>query len=60
MERRIAGSWSPMRTKTSPFRTKFSDSQTDQIWMRTEGEKKVTLRRDRNNPQATTASTPEA
>ena len=49
-----------MRTKTNPFRTKFNDSQTDQIWMRTEGEKKLALRRERNNPHATTASTPEA
>jgi len=34
--------------------------QTDQICGRTDGEKKWALRRLRNNPQATTASTPEA
>src|SRR5215472_7087358 len=60
IEARMEGSWSPIRTKTKPFRTKFNDSHTDHAWMRTEGEKKSTLRRARNNPHVTTASTPEA
>src|SRR5215469_2226771 len=60
MAARIMGSWSPIRTNTKPFKMKFNASQTDHAWIRTEGEKKRELPRDRNNPQETTASTPEA